>query len=65
MIWIKIDEIFRELPNIFGTTNDILIIGCDYNAQNHDRTVCSVLQKYSKENLIKTNAISYAHHSNF
>ena len=33
----KIDEIVKELPNVFSITDDILIIGYDIYGKDHDR----------------------------
>ena len=40
----KIDEIFKELPSVFGIADNILIEGCDNNGKEHDRTLCWALQ---------------------
>ena len=34
----KIDEIFKDLPNVFGTADDILILGYNADSRDHDRT---------------------------
>ena len=47
----KIDEIFRDMPNVFGITNDILVVGYEDNGRDHDETVCKVLQRCSEGNL--------------
>ena len=39
----KIDEIFRDLPNVSGVVDDILVVGYDNNNTNHNRTLCRVL----------------------
>ena len=39
----KIDEIFKDLPNVFGITDDILIVGYDNDDKNHDNTLWKVL----------------------
>ena len=41
----KIDEIFIDMPNVFGITDDILIIGYDKNGADHDAVVHKVLQR--------------------
>ena len=51
MFQCKIDEIFNDMPNIFGITNDILVIGCDNNDTDHNETVCKVLQRCKEVNL--------------
>ena len=32
----KLDEIFKDLPNVFGITDDILVVGCDVCDKDHD-----------------------------
>ena len=43
MFQCKIDEIFSEMPNILGITNDILVIGYDENGADHDAAVHKML----------------------
>ena len=38
----KIDEIFKELPNIFGITNDIPVSGYDDDVKDHENTLSRV-----------------------
>ena len=33
----KIDEIFKEVPNVFGVADDILMIGYDVVSRDHDK----------------------------
>ena len=40
----KIDEIFRGLPNGFGITYDILIVGYDADDRDHYRTLRQMIQ---------------------
>ena len=40
----KLDEIFRELPNIFGIVDNILGAGYDDDGINYDKTIHKVLQ---------------------
>ena len=40
----KIDEIFSDMPNIFGITDDILVIGYDEDRVDHDAAVHKVLR---------------------
>ena len=47
----KIDEIFKELPNVFGIADDILIVGYDDNDRDHDTTLWRVLLIYGGVNL--------------
>ena len=39
----KIDEIFKDLPNVFGITDDILVVGYDANGRDHDKTLTGVM----------------------
>ena len=39
----KIDEIFSDMPNVFGITDDILFIGYSKNGADHDMAVYKVL----------------------
>ena len=36
MFQCKIDEIFRNLPNVFGIANDILVVGYDPDGKSDD-----------------------------
>ena len=47
----KIDEIFNNMPNVFGTADDIMVVGYDDDGRDHDKTVCKVLQGCSDINL--------------
>ena len=40
----KIDEIFSEMPNVFGIVDDILVIGYDKDGGDHDAVVHKVLR---------------------
>ena len=40
----KIDEIFKNLPNVFGITDDILVVGYDADGNDHDKTLWQLLQ---------------------
>ena len=40
----KIDETFKELSNIFGITDDILVVGYEDDGKDHDQTLQRVLQ---------------------
>ena len=35
----KTDEIFKELPNVFGTADDILVAWHDNDGRDHDNTL--------------------------
>ena len=43
----KIDEIFSDMSNVFGITDDILVIGYDANGADHD----AALQRCEEVNL--------------
>ena len=43
MLQRKIDEIFKESPNVFGTDDNILIVGYYDNGRDHDNTLWRVL----------------------
>ena len=63
----KIDEIFNDIPNVFGITDDILVIGYDIDGADHDKAVYKVLSQCQdvnlKLNLTKISVISGAHQS--
>ena len=42
MIQCKIDEIFSDMPNVFGIADDILVIGYDEDRVDHDTAVHKV-----------------------
>ena len=44
----RYDEIFKELPKMFGIADAILIIGFDSNGENNNKIPCRVLQKYAE-----------------
>ena len=35
----KIDEIFKDWPNVFGNADDILVVGYDSDGKDHDDTL--------------------------
>ena len=39
----KIDEIFRELLNVYCITDNMLIVGYDDNRKDHNRKLCREL----------------------
>ena len=47
----NIDKIFKELLDVFGMADDILIVGHNDDSRDHDRTLCTVVQMCRKENL--------------
>ena len=53
----KIDEIFKDMPNVFGIADDILVTGYKADVKDHDETAWRVLhrcrQVYSKLNTNK------------
>ena len=51
MFWRKIEDIFKELPNIFGIAEVILIVAYSNNQADHERTLHMVLLIFRKENL--------------
>ena len=40
----KFNEIFKDLPNVFGIADDILVNGYDSDGKDHDETLQQVLQ---------------------
>ena len=40
----KIGEIFKDLPNVFGIADDILIAGCATEGRDHDKSLKQVMQ---------------------
>ena len=54
MFQCKIDEIFNDMPNIFGIVDDILVIGYNEDGTDHDTTVHKVL-RWCKEVNLKLN----------
>ena len=51
MFQYKIDKIFSDMPNIFGITDNILVIGYDENGVDHDASVHKVLWRCKEVNL--------------
>ena len=51
MFQCKIDEIFIDMPNIFGITDDILVVGFNKNGADHDAAAQKVLQRCKEVNL--------------
>ena len=35
----KIDKTFKDLPNVFGIVDDILVIGYESDGKDHDDTL--------------------------
>ena len=44
----KIDESFNDMPNVFGITDDILVVGYEDNDKDHNKTVQKLLQDAEK-----------------
>ena len=44
MVQCKIDNIFNDMPNVFGIADDILVIGNDMYGADHDEAVYKVLK---------------------
>ena len=51
MFQCKIDEIFSDIPNVFGIADDILVIGYDKDGTDHGKTVYKVLRQCQDVNL--------------
>ena len=51
MFQCKIDEIFNDMPNVFGIADDILVIGYDKDGTDHDEAVYKVLKWCQDVNL--------------
>ena len=47
----KIDETFKELPNMFGITGDIVVLAYDDGGRDHNNTVQKVLLICTNVNL--------------
>ena len=47
----KIDEIFKDMPNVFDIVADILVIGYEADRKDHGETVWRVLQRCRQVNL--------------
>ena len=51
MFQCKIDEIFNDMPNVFGIVDNILVIGYDKDRADHDEAVYKVLKWCQDVNL--------------
>ena len=51
MFQYKIDEIFNDMPSVFGIADDILVIGYDKDGTDHDEAVYKVLRWCQDVNL--------------
>ena len=47
----KIDKIFKDLPNVFGFADNILVVGYDRDGKDHDDTLQQILQVCQQVNL--------------
>ena len=47
----KIDEIFNDIPNVFGIADNILVIGYDKDGADHNEAVYNVLKQCQDVNL--------------
>ena len=47
----KIDEIFSDMPNVFGIADDILVIGYNEDGADHNTAFHKVLQQSEEVNL--------------
>ena len=47
----KIDEIFKDMPNMIGIADDILVAVYEANCKDHDETVRRMLQRCRQVNL--------------
>ena len=51
MFQCKIDEIFSDMPTVFGIADDILVIGYDEDRADYDAAVHKVLRQCKEVNL--------------
>ena len=47
----EIDEIFKDMPNVFGIADDVLVAGYEDDGRDHDKTVQRLLQRCKLVNL--------------
>ena len=43
----KIDDIFKDLPGVFGIVDNILVVGYDRDGKGHNETVCHLQNESS------------------
>ena len=48
---LKIDKIFNDMLNVFGIADDILVIGCDKDGEDHEEAVWGMLRQCQEVNL--------------
>ena len=46
----NIDEIFKDLPNVFGITEDTMAVGYDIDSKDNDKTLRQVMHICHCEN---------------
>ena len=51
MFQCKIDEIFNDMPKVFGIADDISVIGYDEDGADHDGAVYNILRWCQEVNL--------------
>ena len=51
MFQCKIDEIFNDMPNVFGIADDTLVTGYNKDGTHHDEAVYKVLKQCPDVNL--------------
>ena len=47
----KLDKIFKNLPNVLGIADGILVVGCDIDGKDHNETLQKVLHICRQVNL--------------
>ena len=47
----KMNEIFKDIPNVFGIADDILVAGYETDGKDHDEKLQRVLQRCRQVNL--------------
>ena len=50
MFQCKIDEIFNDMPSVFGITDDILVTEYDKDGADHDKAVYGMLRQCQEVN---------------
>ena len=61
----KVNEIFKDLPNVFGIADDILVVEYDIDGKDHDEMLWQALQicRHVNLQLNKISAASGPHQS--
>ena len=65
MLQYKIDEIFKNLHNVFDVPDDILVVGCDTNGKDHEEMLQQMLQIDRKVNLKLNKDKCHFRHTSF